>query len=155
MLSLSRRHLPAVLAACAFLVAPVILAGPQSPSPTPADETQPAPPVSGPRIAVEPPSFDFGKALPQKELHREFSIRNFGTEDLVIANVSTSCGCTAALLDPAKKTVKAGGSAPLRVSLTTAASPGPMSKSVLVRSNDPTRPIFEIKLQATVAAESR
>jgi hypothetical protein len=120
------------------------------------DRSKPVPPAStGPRIAVEPPFFDFGKALPHKALTREFNIRNFGTEDLVIANVSSSCGCTAALLDPAKKVVKAGGSAPLRVTLTTAANPGRMSKSVLVRSNDPGRPAFEIKLLATVVAETR
>jgi Protein of unknown function (DUF1573) len=150
---LSRRHLSTVLAACAVLVASVILAGPPSPSPSPAEQTKPAPPGAGPRIAVEPPSFDFGKALPQRALAREFNIRNFGDRDLIIENVSTSCGCTAALLDPARKVVKAGGSAPLRVTLTTAASPGSMSKSVLVRSNDPARPLFEIKLQATVVAE--
>jgi hypothetical protein len=147
---LSRRHLSIVLAACAVLVASVIFAGPQSPSspePTKAD-----PAVEAPRIAVEPPLFDSGKVLPQRSVSREFVIRNFGKRDLVIENVSTSCGCTAALLDPAKKVVKAGGSAPLRVTLTTPANPGPISKSVLVKSNDPQRATFEIKLLATVVA---
>jgi uncharacterized protein DUF1573 len=121
-----------------------------------AEPSKPDPPAApGPRIAVEPPSFDFGKAVPQKALTRAFNIRNFGDQDLVIESVSSSCGCTAALLDPARKVVKAGGSAPLQVTLTTSASPGRMSKSVLVRSNDPARPTFEIKLQATVVAESR
>jgi hypothetical protein len=146
---LSRRHLPAVLAACAVLVAPVLIAGPSD------EPSQPAAPAHGPRIAVEPASFDFGKALPQKALVREFSIRNFGDEDLVIESVTSSCGCTAALLDPARKVLRAGGSAPLRVTLTTSGSPGRMSKSVLVRSNDPSRPAFEVKLQATVVADTR
>jgi hypothetical protein len=128
------------------------MAGPSNGPPKP---VTPAPPIHGPRIAVEPASFDFGKALPQKALVREFNIRNFGDEDLVIESVSSSCGCTAALLDPARKVVKAGGSAPLRVTLTTSGSPGRMSKSVLLRSNDPSRPAFEIKLQATVVAKSR
>ena len=149
---LSRRHLPAVLAACAVVVAPVLIAGPLDAPSTP---VQPAPPVHAPRIAVEPPAFDFGKALPQKALTREFNIRNFGDQDLVIEKVTSSCGCTAALLDPSRKLVKPGGSAPLRVTLTTSGSAGRMSKSVLLRSNDPTRPTFEIKLQATVEAESR
>jgi hypothetical protein len=150
----SRRHLSVVQAACVVLVlvASVSLAGPQSPSS--AEQTKAAPPVEAPRIAVEPPSFDFGKALPQKALSREFVIRNFGTQALVIENVSTSCGCTAALLDPARKVVKAGGGAPLRVTLTTPANPGRISKSVLVKSNDPERATFEIKLQATVVAET-
>jgi hypothetical protein len=130
------------------------MAGPASPD-EPAKPVTPVVAAHAPRIAVEPATFDFGKALPQKALVREFNIRNFGDEDLVIEGVTSSCGCTAALLDPARKVVKAGGSAPLRVTLTTSGSPGPMRKSVLVRSNDPSRPAFEIKLQATVVADRR
>jgi hypothetical protein len=127
---------------------------PSKPVP-PVPPATPAPPVSGPRIAVEPPSFDFGKALPQKALRREFSIRNFGDQDLVIEDVSTTCGCTTAPLDPAEKVVKAGGSTALRVTLTTSSAPGRMSQRVLVRSNDPERPTLEIKVYASVVAEGR
>jgi hypothetical protein len=133
----SRRRLPTVTAACAVLFATVLLAGPDD----------------APRIAVEPPSFDFGKVLPQKELSREFSIRNFGTQDLLVDSITTSCGCT--VTDPAppvKMVLKPGASAPLKVKLTTPANPGRISKSVLVKSNDPERATFEIKLQATVVA---
>ena len=149
----SRRHRPAVLATLAVLFAPILLTGPvrsDEPSP-PAPAASPAP---GPRIAVDPPSFDFGRTLPQKAVTREFSIRNFGDQDLVIESVSTSCGCTVAD-NLAKKIVKPGGSQPLRVTLTTPAGPGPLSKSVVVRSNDPGRPLLEIKLKTTVAAEAR
>jgi hypothetical protein len=148
---LSRHDLSTVLAACAVLVAPVLIAGPQSPSP--AAPATAAPPVSAPRIAVEPPSFDFGKVLPEKALSREFAIRNFGKQDLVVDNVSTSCGCT--VTDPpppVKMVLKPGASQPLRVTLTTPANPGRISKSVLVKSNDPDHAVFEIKLQAMVVA---
>jgi hypothetical protein len=103
---------------------------------------------------VDPPSFDFGRTLPQKAVTREFSIRNFGDRDLVIETVSTSCGCTVTD-DLAGKVVKPGGSLPLRVTLTTPAGTGPLTKSVVVRSNDPGRPLLEIKLKTTVAAEAR
>jgi uncharacterized protein DUF1573 len=148
---LSRRDLSTVLAACAVLVAPVLVAGPQSPASV--EQTQPSPPPDAPRIAVEPPSFDFGKVLPEKALSREFAIRNFGKQDLVVDNVSTSCGCT--VTDPpppVKMVLKPGASQPLRVTLTTPANPGRISKSVLVKSNDPDHAVFEIKLQATVVA---
>jgi hypothetical protein len=150
---LSRRHLSTVLATCAVLVAPVLMAGPQSPSP--ADPAPSVPPVSGPRIAVEPPSFDFGKVLPQRSVSREFAIRNFGKQDLVVDSVSTSCGCT--VTDPpppVKMVLKPGASQPLRVTLTTPANPGRISKSVLVKSNDPEHAAFEVKLTATVVAEA-
>ena len=130
------------------------MAGPTDDPSKPASPATPAPSSSGPRIAVDPPSFDFGRTLPQKAVTREFSIRNFGDQDLVIENVSTSCGCT--LAEPLTKTVvKPGGSQPLRVTLTTPSSPGPTTKSVVVRSNDPARPLLEIKLKTTVAAAAR
>ena len=156
---LSCRRRPTVLATFVFLFVPVLMTGPvRSDEPSkPVPQSTPAPPVtpaSGPRIAVDPSSFDFGRTLPQKAVTREFSIRNFGDQDLVIENVSTSCGCTVA--DTlAKKVVKPGGSQPLRVTLTTPAGLGAITKSVVVRSNDPARPLLEIKLKTTVAAEAR
>ena len=68
-----------------------------------------------PRISVEPEAFDFGKALPGKTLRKEFTLRNFGDALLVIENVSTTCGCTAALASD--KQVEPGGSTLLRVTL--------------------------------------
>jgi len=136
------------MTAALLLAAALLLDGP----PASSVPRSPAPPADAPRLAVEPPSFDFGKTLPQKAVSREFSLRNFGVQDLVIDRVTTSCGCTAALLDPARKVLKAGESAPLRVTLTTPANPGRISKSVLVKSNDPEHATFEIKLMATVVA---
>jgi hypothetical protein len=133
------------------------MAGPTDDPSKPVPPSPPAPsapPASAPRIAVDPPTFDFGKTLPNRTVTREFHIRNLGDQDLVIENVSTSCGCTVAET-LTKKVVKAGGSHPLRVTLTTPASPGPTTKSVVVRSNDPLRPLLEIKLKTTVAAEAR
>jgi hypothetical protein len=102
----------------------------------------------GPRIRVEPESFDFGKAAQNKTLRKEFSIRNFGNEDLRIESVSTTCGCTAALME--SKVVKPGGSTPLRVSLETRAYKGRVQRSVMVRSNDPRADLVEVKVEATV-----
>jgi hypothetical protein len=105
-------------------------------------------PGSGPRIRVEPSSFDFGKAAQNKTLHKEFSIRNFGNADLVIESATTTCGCTAALLE--SKVVKPGGTTPLRVSLETRAYKGRVQRSVMVRSNDPEAELVEVKVEATV-----
>jgi hypothetical protein len=145
-LFMSRSHLSLLLVACAVLVASLLVAAPQSSSPTDAATS-----MSSPRIAVEPPSVDFGKLLPEKAVSRTFSIRNFGKQDLVIENISTSCGCTVTE-PPAEKVLKPGQGAPFRVTLTTNPAPGQMEKSVIVRSNDPVRPLLEIKLKATVVA---
>jgi len=105
-------------------------------------------PPPAPRIAVEPRSFDFGNVLPEKKLSKEFTIRNFGSAPLEIENVSTTCGCTAALAGT--KRVEPGGSTPLRVTFQTRRFSGKVERRVLVRSNDPETPLFEVKVGATV-----
>jgi Protein of unknown function (DUF1573) len=115
---------------------------------------QDAPPsAKGPRLVVEPASFDFGKAVQNKTLQKEFSIRNFGGTDLVIENVSTTCGCTVA--EGYAKVVKPGSSTPLRVSLETRNYSGKMERTVLIRSNDPDTSTTEVKVSVTVVATDK
>ena len=111
----------------------------------------PAPPRV-PRVAVEPASFDFGHLRPGHRVHRQFVVKNFGAADLEIASVTTTCGCTAALLD--RKTIKPGRSATLRVTFDTRDDRGEVTRSVLIESNDPARPKLELKLEATVVEPS-
>ena len=49
------------------------------------------------------------------------------------------------------KVVKPGASTRLLVSLQTRTSSGKLQKSVLVKSNDPAKGLYELKLEATVA----
>jgi hypothetical protein len=101
-----------------------------------------------PRIRVEPVSFDFGQALPEKTLRKDFTIRNFGDAALVIEGVSTTCGCTAAL--PEERRVEPGGSTLLRVTFETRRYSGKVERRVIVRSNDPRTPVAEVRVSATV-----
>ena len=103
-----------------------------------------------PRIRVEPETFDFGKALPAKTLRKEFTLSNFGDATLVIENVSTTCGCTAALASDTK--LAPGSSTVLRVTLETRSYSGKLERQVLVRSNDPKTPLLTVKVSATVEA---
>jgi hypothetical protein len=108
-------------------------------------------PEKAPRITVEPTSFDFGKALQNKTLHKDFVVRNFGTADLEIKNLSTTCGCTAAMADTT--VIKPGASTTLRVDLQTRAYQGKVERRILVESNDPKSPLV-LKVTATVVAGS-
>jgi hypothetical protein len=119
-----------------------------------ADEKAEAP-EKAPKISVEPASFDFGKALQAKTLEKQFSIRNYGDADLVIAQITTTCGCTAALLDDSQKVIKPGASGQLRVRLETRDYSGRVVRSVLVRSNDPAKNVLEVKVEATVQAAAK
>jgi len=116
-----------------------------------APEAKPVPSPKGPRIRVEPAAFDFGRAVPNRTLQKEFTIRNFGSEDLVIEAVTTTCGCTAALTE--SRTVKPGGATPLRVTFETRNYNGRVEREVLVRSNDPTTGLLKVKVEATVVPE--
>ena len=107
----------------------------------------------GPRLGVEPASFDFGRALPNRTLAKEFTVHNYGTEDLVIESVSTSCGCTVA--HGYAKVVKPGASTPLRVSLETRNTTGRTERKVVIRTNDPESKLFELRIEATVAGPER
>ena len=109
--------------------------------------------MPGPRIAVEPAAFDFGKVLPRRTVTKEFRIRNFGTTDLVIENVSASCNCTETRLE--SKVVKPGASTALHVTLATRSTTGPVEGNVALRSNDSTQTIVEIKIKATVTGPKR
>jgi hypothetical protein len=108
--------------------------------------------TTGPRIRVEPEGFDFGRVLPNRTLSKEFSIRNFGDKDLTIEHVSTTCGCTVA--DGYARTVKPGGTTPLRVTLETRSYSGRVERQVVVRSNDTTTPTLTIRLTATVGVST-
>ena len=107
-----------------------------------------APTAAGPRISVEPEAFDFGKVLQNKVLHKDFVIRNIGTEDLVIDRVSTTCGCTVA--EGYAKLVKPGQSTTMDVQLQTRTYNGRVERKILIRSNDATRDPLELKVQVTV-----
>lgn len=105
-------------------------------------------PSGGPRIRVEPDGFDFGRALPGKTLRKEFALRNFGDAELLVEKITTTCGCTAALL--AERRIAPGGRVPLRVTLETRQDSGRVERRVLVRSNDPETPLVEVRLVVTV-----
>jgi Protein of unknown function (DUF1573) len=112
--------------------------------------TQGGEPPKGPRISAEPLVFDFGKVLTEKTLHKDFVIRNVGTEDLDIERVSTTCGCTVAEEPP--KLVKPGQSAVLKIKFETRTYSGRVERKILVQSNDPVKNPLELKIQATVVA---
>lgn len=111
----------------------------------------PASPAAAPRIVIEPDTFDFGTVRAGRVVEKEFLVRNHGGADLVILSLVSSCGCTGALTD--SSTVKPGGSTALRVRFTAPDAPGRLQKSVLVKSNDPARPAFEVKIEARISAE--
>jgi hypothetical protein len=116
-----------------------------------ADPPKATPEEKGPRINIDPLLFDFGKAVQNKTLTKEFVLKNFGNEDLVIDRVSTTCGCTIA--SGYDKLVKPGGSTTLRVTLETRSYSGRVERKVAVKSNDQKQGLAEVTVVAFVEPE--
>jgi hypothetical protein len=109
-----------------------------------------ASPAAAPRIVVDPERVDLGRVLTQRTLTRPVQVRNAGTADLVIEKISSSCDCAVAKgYDPV---VKPGASTSLRLTLETRAAAGRLVRSLIVHSNDPSRPKVELRVEATVVA---
>ncbi len=90
---------------------------------------------------------DWGVVAPGK-LEAEIAIKNVGTGPLQIDNVRPSCGCTTAplddyLLDPGQTTM-------MHVTLDASRREGPLSKSIVIYSDDPESTTRIVKLTAQV-----
>ena len=88
-----------------------------------------------PHMAFEELNYDFGIAGPGDRITHIFKFTNAGSEPLQITRVSTSCGCTAALLS--KKEIFPGGSEEIRATFKTKRFEGIQETTITVYSNDP------------------
>jgi mono/diheme cytochrome c family protein len=93
--------------------------------------------LNSPRVgtlALAERSFSFGPIADTGKVTHIFSIRNSGDAKLVISNVRTSCGCTAAIID--HKELEAGDSAHIKVTFDPVGKgAGEISKTIWIESN--------------------
>lgn len=98
--------------------------------------------------------WDFGSVSPDQKVEKTFEVVNPGTKELLIEDVSSSCGCTAALVSDSK--VAPGGKAQLRVTYDPRVNKDKgtyITRKVRVKSNDPAAPLAEFSISANVANE--
>ncbi|MFQ6106211.1 MAG: DUF1573 domain-containing protein [Thermoplasmata archaeon] len=123
--------------------------------------------LGSPEISVSPLSFNFGD-ISQREVSTTVQIWNTGDSNLVITGISTSCGCTSAVLtvrgrssptfgmhnNPQgwSETLLPGESGILKITYDATLHPdnGPVHRIVYINSNDPRQPEVEIDLRANV-----
>jgi len=103
--------------------------------------------VSAPKIEVLPETKDAGTVPKGQVIDVTFVIKNNGGSDLIISDARPSCGCTVASFD---KVVKPGGEGKIVSSVDTKSFSGPISKSILLVSNDPDRPQMNLFVKANV-----
>ena len=102
---------------------------------------------SAPKIEVIPETKDAGTVAKGHVIETTFLIKNSGGSDLVISDARPGCGCTVASFD---KVIKPGGEGKVQTSVDTKSFSGPISKSVLLVSNDPERGQINLFIKATV-----
>jgi Protein of unknown function (DUF1573) len=107
--------------------------------------------ASGPKIYCARPKFDFHNVDEGPDIIHEFHFRNVGKSTLVISDVHTSCGCTAAVED--KKQVPPGAIGTIKATYHTQGRPGHATKIITINSNDPVNPSFQMQLDMTVVRD--
>ncbi|MHC4426127.1 MAG: DUF1573 domain-containing protein [Planctomycetota bacterium] len=118
--------------------------------PTTATRTTRASSLS-PSIAFEKVVHDFGNVGPETGTLCEFRFTNVGNSTLKIGDVSKACGCTPFLLT--KKEYAPGESGTLKVKYYSDTQLGPVTKQLVVHSNDQAQPEVTLAIKAMVMAK--
>lgn len=108
-----------------------------------------ATPATGqPKINFKETSWDFGRVKQGDLLSHEFVFSNAGDATLVIQKVTTTCGCTAALLSEDK--IAPGKEGMVEVKFDTRGYGGKVNKILFVDSNDPKQARQQLQITADI-----
>jgi hypothetical protein len=94
----------------------------------------------------------FGKVTEGEKVSYVFKFENQGTSDLVIASVTTSCGCTIPQYD--SKPIAPGGTGNLEVVFDTSGRNGIQIKTITVKSNAK-NPVVLLRITAEVFGDNQ
>ncbi len=110
--------------------------------------------ASLPVIAFEETEHDFGRILEGETVAVSFSFTNSGKSDLLIAEVSTSCGCT--VPSYSKTPIRPGEKGEIKISFNSNGRRGYQTKNVLVVANtQPNTTLLKIKAQVVNPSTER
>ncbi|MCJ7440882.1 MAG: DUF1573 domain-containing protein [Thermoanaerobaculaceae bacterium] len=139
------------------LAAVLVAAAAMAQQPAPAAAQQPQPPAAAEKAPEGPQPVidmvekikDFGTVAKGDKIRATFDVRNTGKAPLEITQVRPTCGCTVASFD---RTIPPGGTGKIAAEVDTTGFSGPISKAVLVFSNDPATPQVNLVIKADVRA---
>lgn len=108
--------------------------------------------AEGPRLAVEPSSFDFGRLRPNVQVTKSFLLTNAGDAALQIESVAGDCGCVA--IEGWRSQLQPGESTSMRVALQIepTQAPGRIVRRLVIKSNDARRELTALEIRAEVVA---
>lgn len=97
-----------------------------------------------PKFEFEETSWDFGEIVEGERVEHTFKFKNVGNDDLVISNVTSSCGCTSP--NWPRKPIKPGESSKITVEFNSQNKSGVVTKDVNIFANTiPTKTVLKIK----------
>jgi hypothetical protein len=102
---------------------------------------------AGPKLVVDPTIADLGDVSQGDVRDVTFELRNEGDGTLTIKAVRPTCGCTVVDYD---KEIAPGAVGKVDAKLDTAGFNGPISKSILVMTDDPINPTTTLAIKANV-----
>lgn len=103
------------------------------------------------KIVFEDEIFNFGKIYIGEIVEYGFKFKNLGSGELIINNVKSSCGCTAALVS--KNHLQKNETGEVKVKFNPGRYVGKVSKSVVVNSNDPKCSAVKLTITGEVIEE--
>lgn len=104
-----------------------------------------------PQITFETMEHDFGRILEGETVSYDFTFTNTGKADLILAEVTTSCGCT--VPSYSKAPIRANEKGKIKIAFNSQGRRGAQTKSVVVVSNtQPNTVVLRIKAQVINAA---
>jgi hypothetical protein len=106
--------------------------------------------VTGPKIAFEETSFNFGDITQGDKVEHVFKFENVGTEALVLTNVRTTCGCTAP--EWPREPIAPGATSEIKVIFNSTGKIGIQNKVITVFSNAVNNPA-RVKIVTNVLTE--
>lgn len=103
--------------------------------------------ADGPKMVVAQKIKDMGTVAQGETLNVDFAIVNEGDETLEIKAVRPTCGCTVADYD---REIAPGKTGFVKAKLETRDFSGPISKSILIMTNDPVDPTLTVVIKTVV-----
>ena len=103
--------------------------------------------ADGPKMVVAEKIRDMGTVAQGELLEVDFAIVNEGDETLEIKAVRPTCGCTVADFD---REIAPGKTGYIKAKLETRDFSGPISKSILIMTNDPQDPTLTVVIKTVV-----
>lgn len=113
--------------------------------------------LASPRLTADPEVYDFGAVMDGVVVQHQVTLTNTGTSILNVSRVDYNCACTSYTFpnNARSATVAPGQSVAMTVRFNTtnySRYPQPVSQTLTIQSNDPTRPHLPIVVRGQVRA---